>query len=649
MQTVQTLNSPRQSQPNPKPSWLSASWLEPRLVVVTALAMGLGTWGEGAGLPAVVVGVCAVIAYLAGGFFGAKNALETLIKERKLEIDMLMVLAALGAASIGQWGEGALLLFLFSLSNVLQDYAIGRSRQAIQSLFKLYPETAQVKRNGAFVTVRFEDIVIGDELRIQPGERVAVDGVVIGGQSSVDEAAITGESMPVDKMEGASVFAGTLNKQGSLDVRATKTAQQTTLARIIQLVESAQGTKAPTERFLERFEQGYATLVILATLALIALPPLVAGVAFDANFYRAMVFMTVASPCALIISVPAAYISAIASSARMGVLLKGGAYLEHLARLNALAFDKTGTLTLGAPTVTDVLADGISQSELLAIVASVEAHSEHPLARAIVAYAQAQGAPQHEVTGFEALVGRGVSARYQGTHVQIGSIAYLQSLAPLPDALREASDAWHEGGKTSMGVLQDGVWRGAIALADPVRPTARALVAQLQAQGVRVVMLTGDNPRVAQRIAAEVGIQHFKAGLMPEEKVQAIQDLLAEYGTVGMVGDGVNDAPALATATVGIAMGGAGTDVAMETADVVLMSDKLEQVTAAMTLAKRTRRVVWQNIVFALGVMGVLVFSTFAVDLPLPLGVLGHEGSTVIVVVNSLVQLLLYPEWQRRK
>jgi Cd2+/Zn2+-exporting ATPase len=619
------------------------------LVVVTALAMGLGTWGEGAGLPAVVVGVCAVIAYLAGGFFGAKNALETLIKERKLEIDMLMVLAALGAASIGQWGEGALLLFLFSLSNVLQDYAIGRSRQAIQSLFKLYPETAQVKRNGAFVTVRFEDIVIGDELRIQPGERVAVDGVVIGGQSSVDEAAITGESMPVDKMEGASVFAGTLNKQGSLDVRATKTAQQTTLARIIQLVESAQGTKAPTERFLERFEQGYATLVILATLALIALPPLVAGVAFDANFYRAMVFMTVASPCALIISVPAAYISAIASSARMGVLLKGGAYLEHLARLNALAFDKTGTLTLGAPTVTDVLADGISQSELLAIVASVEAHSEHPLARAIVAYAQAQGAPQHEVTGFEALVGRGVSARYQGTHVQIGSIAYLQSLAPLPDALREASDAWHEGGKTSMGVLQDGVWRGAIALADPVRPTARALVAQLQAQGVRVVMLTGDNPRVAQRIAAEVGIQHFKAGLMPEEKVQAIQDLLAEYGTVGMVGDGVNDAPALATATVGIAMGGAGTDVAMETADVVLMSDKLEQVTAAMTLAKRTRRVVWQNIVFALGVMGVLVFSTFAVDLPLPLGVLGHEGSTVIVVVNSLVQLLLYPEWQRRK
>lgn len=647
MQNVQTLDTATPTRP--KPTWLSASWLEPRLVVVTALAMGLGTWGAGAGLPAIVVGVCAIVAYVAGGFFGAKNALEMLINERKLEIDMLMVLAALGAASIGQWGEGALLLFLFSLSNVLQDYAIGRSRQAIQSLFKLYPETAQVKRNGAFVTVRSEEIMIGDELRIQPGERVAVDGVVIGGQSSVDESAITGESMPIDKLEGANVFAGTLNKQGSLDVRATKTAQQTTLARIIQLVESAQSTKAPTERFLERFEQIYATLVILATIALIALPPLLANVAFDANFYRAMVFMTVASPCALIISVPAAYISAIASSARMGVLLKGGAYLEHLARLKALAFDKTGTLTQGTPAVTDVLAHDLSQAELLTMVASVEARSEHPLARAIVAYAEAQGALQDEVTGFQALVGQGVSAHYRGTHVQIGSVTYLQSVTPMPATLHQAVEAWHSVGKTSMGVLQDGVWRGIIALADPVRPTARALIAQLQAQGVQVVMLTGDNPRVAQHIAEQVGIRHVEAGLMPEGKVQAVQSLLAQYGTVGMVGDGVNDAPALAVATVGVAMGGAGTDVAMETADVVLMGDKLEQITAATTLAKRTQRVVWQNIAFALSVMSLLVLGTFTIDLPLPLGVLGHEGSTVIVVVNSLVQLLLYPEWQRRK
>lgn len=649
MTTIKASTTPTPPPTQSTPHWLTAEWLEPRLVGVTGVGLALSLLGEQLGMSSTLILAINIVIYISGGLFGAKNALESLFQERKLDIDMLMVLAALGAASIGQWHEGALLLFLFSLSNVLQDYAIGRSRQAIQSLFKLYPETAQVRRDGQVLTLKLAEILIGDVILVQPGERIAVDGVVISGRSSIDESPITGESMPVDKTTGDKVFAGTLNKQGILDVRATKSASQTTLARIIQLVEEAQETKAPTERFLDKFEQVYATFIILGTLAFILLVPPVFGVDFDSAFYRAMVLMTVASPCALVISVPSAYISAIASSARMGVLLKGGAYLEHLANVKAIAFDKTGTLTIGEPRVTDVLPYQTDENTLLTIASAVEARSEHPLARAIVLEAQNRQLASTEIQDFHALAGRGVEATLNNKPVVIGSLDFLAQSHALPETLASAQDAFATQGKTTMGVLYDGTWLGIIAMADQMRPQSKAVVAELQQMGVTVAMLTGDNERVARHIAGQVGITNVHASLLPEDKVTVIQEMVTRYQAVAMVGDGVNDAPALATATVGLAMGGAGTDVAMETADVVLMGDNIERIAGAIRLAKQAKRVVWQNIAFSIGVIILLILGAFLIDLPLPLGVLGHEGSTVIVVINGLVQLLLLPEMARRR
>ena len=671
----------------PTPAWLTQRWLEPRLVVVTALAIVVSLLGERIGLPQWAVTAANVTSYVAGGLFGAKTALESLILERQIDVDMLMVLAALGAATIDQWHEGAILLFLFSLSNVLQEYAIGRSRKAIQSLFKLYPEEAHVRRDGEVVTVKLDEIRHGDTVLIRPGERIPVDGVVSEGHSAVDQSPITGESMPVEKGAGDKVFAGTLNKQGLLDIEATQEASNTTLARIIKLVEEAQGTKAPTERFLDKFEQYYAMFIIGAVALFIVVPPALDLVDFQPNFYRAMVLMTVASPCALIISVPASFISAIASAARGGVLFKGGAYLEThrpspvgarvevefpletLASVKAIAFDKTGTLTVGEPRVTDVVSCcELGEEELLRVAASVESRSEHPLARAVVQEAQARDIAIPDVTGFEAQPGEGVQATVDGETVKLGSIGYLtrgQSDGNFPPDVTDIRERLESQGKTVMGVVQPGKmrepcedcefglngcgWLGLIAMADELRPEAKRIVSDLRELGIEVAMLTGDNERVAQNIAREVGINRYHASLMPEDKVDAIKAIQDDYGQVAMVGDGVNDAPALATADVGIAMGAAGTDVALETADLVLMGDKIEMIEYAIHLSKKARRVVWQNIVFSIAVIIMLVLGAFLIDLPLPLGVLGHEGSTVIVVLNGLIALLLGPEIKRRR
>jgi Cd2+/Zn2+-exporting ATPase len=645
---MDTLSLQKSTQPKPKAVIVSAAWWQPRLVGVTALALAASLMLERLGAEQTLIHLLNVVAYAAGGFFGVKAALESLLHERKIEIDLLMVLAALGAAFIGQPHEGATLLLLFSLSNVLQEYAIGRSRRAIQSLFKLYPETARVQRGGRELTLPVSEVKIGDVVLVQPGERIPVDGVVLRGQSSVNEAAITGESMPVEKGVGDTVFAGTLNAQGILDVEATRLASETTLARIVKLVEEAQETKAPTEQFLDRFEQRYAVFILGITALFIVVPTL-SGMEFESAFYRAMVLMTVMSPCALVISVPAAYISAIAASARMGVLLKGGTYLEHLAQAKAIAFDKTGTLTYGQPRVTDVVPYHVGADELLQVAASVEQRSEHPLAQAIVNAAAARSLPLGEIEDFQALAGRGVEAVLHGQRVQIGSVHHLDTLQPIPAALAQTVDRLHDAGKTTMGVLRDGVWLGVIGLADEVRPESARAVAKLKAAGTHVAMLTGDNERVARAIGAQVGITDVHAGLLPEDKVRVVQALREQYGAVIMVGDGVNDAPALATATAGIAMGGAGSDVAMETAGIVLMGDRVELIAGALALARRARRVVWQNISFSLAVIVLLVIATFAVALPLPMGVLGHEGSTVLVVLNGLGQLLLLPEWERRR
>ena len=652
MNTTRETHKAQAQQPPQQPSsWFTQAWLEPRLVVVTGAAIALSFLGERLGWPDALILVLNIISYVAGGFYGAKTAIESLLQKR-IDVDMLMVLAALGAAAIDQWHEGAILLFLFSLSNVLQDYAIGRSRQAIKGLLKLYPEEARVRRGEQVVSVKASDIRVGEIVLIQPGERLPVDGVVVSGRSAVDQAPITGESIPVEKQPGDQVFAGTLNQQGALDIKATQPPSNTTLARVIKMVEEAQDSKAPTERFLDRFEQVYASMIIFGVLLFIILPPLLGWVDdFNAHFYRAMVLMTVASPCALIISTPAAFISAIASAARGGILFKGGAYIEQMAAVKAIAFDKTGTLTKGKPAVIDIVpADGISSDELLAVAAAVEARSEHPLALAVLRAAEARGLALAEVSDFENLPGRGIQASVGEQQVRLGSPTYMLSDADLPETLNAAAERLQREGNTLVVVARDDEWLGLIAIADQLRPEAKAVIARLKRSGIeKIAMLTGDNPLVAEAIAREAGIDAVYAGLMPEDKVRVVEQLNAETGAVAMVGDGVNDAPALATASIGIAMGAAGTDVALETADVVLMGDKLALIDEALHLSRRARQVVWQNIAFSLAVIVVLVIGTFVVSLPLPIGVLGHEGSTVIVVLHGLIALLLWPEIKRRR
>lgn len=626
-----------------RPAWLTAGWIEPRLVVVTLMALIAGSLLERAGASQVLVTAVAVIAYLTGGWFGTVGAIRGL-RDRRIDVDMLMILAALGAAVVGAWVEGATLLFLFSLSNVLQDYAIGRSRKAITGLFKLYPEQATVVRNGTKSVVGLDALRVGDLVLIQPGERIPVDGVVTDGRSSVDQSPITGESIPIDKLPGDTVFAGTLNKQGVLDVQVTALASESTLSRIVHMVEQANENKAQTERFLDKFEERYAVAILGFIALLIVVPPLLFGADFGDNFYRAMVVMTVASPCALAISVPASFIAAIASAARSGVLFKGGAYLEQLADIKAVAFDKTGTLTAGEPAVTDIVPlNGMDRADILAIAGAVEARSEHPLAKAITDAADPEAVARIAVTDFEAVPGQGLHAVADGQEVWIGSPQAMAAQLHVPADVHAETLRLEQDGKTVVGITWGGKWRGLIALADQLRPEAKRAVDAMRSRGLTTVMLTGDNPRVADLIAKQVGIDAVHAGLLPQDKAAVIESLRVQYGPVAMVGDGINDAPALAVADLGVAMGAAGTDVALETADLVLMGDKVERLATAIDLSRLARRVVWQNIIFSLSVMIGLIIAAFTIGLALPLGVLGHEGSTVIVVTNGLVQLLLLP------
>ncbi|HML21085.1 MAG TPA: heavy metal translocating P-type ATPase [Aggregatilinea sp.] len=618
--------------------WLERKTLEPALVVVTLVAILLSLIVKWAGLPHWPNDVLGAIAYFAGGFYGVQTSWASL-RQKMLDIDFLMIVAAAGAALVGQWRDGAMLLFLFSLSNVLQDYAMGRSRQAIRALFELYPEDAKVQRNGQTEIVPISEIALGEIVLIQPGERIPVDGTITNGQSSIDQSTITGESMPVEKRVGDPVFAGTLNQQGALDVRVTQLASQSTLSRIIQMVEEAQSRKAPTQRFLDDFEQYYAMAVIAGSTLVLLICWLLLGWTFDDSFYRAMVVLVVASPCALVISVPAAFLSAIAAGARRGVIFKGGAHLEQMGTIQVVAFDKTGTLTEGRPAVTDVFAfNGHTEEELLHAAGAVEARSEHPLSRAVREAAEKRGLTLAEVEDFEAVTGQGVNGFLGDTLVRVGRLKYIAECAGEPPAeLMAVHDRLHTEAKTVLFVCYGGEWMGLLAVADQIRAQSARIVQDLHRAGVkRVVMLTGDNVSVGQRIAQMAGVDEVRAELMPGDKAAMMTTLENEFGPVAMVGDGVNDAPALAAATVGIAMGAAGTDVALETADVVLMGDHLEAIPYAIRLSRRARRVVWENIIFALSVIVILLISAFVIELPLPLGVLGHEGSTVIVVLNGL-------------
>lgn len=620
--------------------------LEPLLVFITALAIAISLGLEASGASEHLILPVNIISYLAGGYYGVIESLNSL-KRREINVDLLMVLAAGGAALVNQWHEGAILLFLFSLSNVLQAYALDRSRRAIQSLLNLRPDTATVRHGDTTITVAVEDLKPGDVVVLQPGELVPIDGRVLKGSSTVNQASITGESIPVLKQIGDEVFAATLNENGALDIEVTRPSSESTLARIIKLVEEAQDNRAETQRFLDTFEQYYAMVVIAFTLLLITIPPMVSNITFSTNFYRAMVVLVVASPCALIISTPASILSAIANGARRGILFKGGAHLETMAHIKAVALDKTGTLTTGEPGVTDIITlNRIDEADLLQLVASVESRSEHPLAQSIVRAAQKRQLAIEEPTEFKAIPGRGLEALYKEQMVFIGSRRLIEEQGiDIPNTVVAKQTELENQGKTVLYVYR-GHLLGLIGLADTARPEAIALVQALHKVGVeKVVMLTGDNARAAAAIAQATGIDEYCADLMPEDKVAKLKALRAKYGSIAMVGDGVNDAPALATATIGIAMGAAGTDVALETADVVLMSSELSKIPYAIALSKRAQRVVWQNIIFSLSVIAVLVTAALLpiIELPLPIGVVGHEGSTLVVVANGLRLLVFKP------
>jgi Cd2+/Zn2+-exporting ATPase len=602
------------------------------------------------GLPDPVVTTLFLAAYLAGGTFSTITAVRNLAN-RHVTVDVLMITAAIGAAIIGYWEEGAILLGLFSSSNALEQYALGRTHRAVRSLMDLSPDEAMLLREDlpdGQQMVPVEDLAIGDVVLIRPGERIPVDGVVMTGESACDQAPITGESIPVEKKPGSQVFAGTINTTGSLQVRVTTLAQESMLARIIRIVDEAQGQKSRTQRFTDAFEGKYAIAVILGSIAAFFVFLTLFDYSRSDAFYRAITLLVVASPCALVISTPASTLSGLANAARNGILFKGSGHLENLGMVNTVAFDKTGTLTVGKHRVTDVVScdTGWTEDEILVRAASAERLSEHHLGAAIVERAIEDGLELQEAANFGSTPGKGIIATLDDLVVAVGNPGFFEDLGVNVWRAAQIAASLRAEGKTAILVGDRDNVRGVIGVADTLRPSAHGVVEELHQLGVRqTVMLTGDHEAVAEVIAEDVGIDEIYADLLPEEKLGVI-NRMERSGPVAMVGDGVNDAPALATATVGVAMGGAGTDVALETAGVVLVADDLTKLPYAVSLSRRTRRTIVQNLTFSLGVIAILVTSALTIGIPLPLGVVGHEGSTVIVVLNGLRLLRTPRRWR---
>lgn len=600
-----------------------------------------------------------LFAYAFGGFFAVSEALHK-IRGGRFEIDFLMLVAAIGAASLGEWAEGALLLFLFSLGHALENYAMGRAKRAIEALAELAPDTARVRRDGQTVDVPVKELEVGDTVVVRPDERLPADGFVVKGESGVDQSPVTGESIPVDKrpvdepdavqdpdaLDAAHrVFAGTINGSGSLEIRVTRRSEENTLARVVKLVTEAQAQQSPTQRFTEKFQRIFVPAVLIFVVLLL-FAPFVLDEPFSASFYRAMAVLVAASPCALAISTPSAVLSGVARAARGGVLIKGGAPLENLGRLTAIAFDKTGTITQGKPRLTDVEpAEGVEQSELLRIAVAVEELSDHPLARAVVRDARERldTSDWPSASGMESITGQGVRATVQNEAAYVGKDDLFEGAKtpPVPDPIRAAVDRLERDGRTTMIVLHGPRYLGVLGLMDTPRSAAAGVLQQLRSMGIRrTIMISGDNQRVVDAVASEVGIDDAWGDLMPEDKVQSIKKLCEQEGLVAMVGDGVNDAPAMANATVGIAMGAAGSDVALETADVALMADDLNHLPFAVGLSRKTRGIIRQNLWISLGMVAFLVPAT-VLGLGIGPAVALHEGSTLIVVVNAL-RLLAY-------
>ena len=580
-----------------------------------------------------------ITAYVIGGYAKAKEGITETIKLRKLNVEILMILAAIGSAIIGYWVEGAILIFIFAMSGALETYAMNKSHREISALMELQPEEAWLVRGGFEpIKVAVSELTPGDHVLVKPGERIPVDGVIFKGQSTIDEAAITGESMPVTKEVGTDVFAGTVNLNGTLTIKVTKHSDETMFQKIIKLVESAQSEKSPSQQFIERFESIYVKIVLIIVLLMLFVPHYAFGWDWSTTFYRAMVLLVVASPCALVASVMPATLAAISNGARNGILFKGGIHLEHIGNIKLLAVDKTGTLTEGTPVVTDfIVREDVTTEDALAVLATIEGQSTHPLAQAISRYANEQEIPLLKDVSIKDLPGHGIEGTVNNIKYKVGKPDFV---------VREEAENFSNGalnrlaaeGKTVIFIRDDNGILALAAMKDTVREEAKKAVNALKNHGIHVVMLTGDNEHTAKVIAKEAGVSDYIAECLPETKVEYIKKYNKQYEQVGMVGDGINDAPALATASVGIAMGD-GTDVALETADIVLMKNNLTKIEYAIRMSRKMQRIVKQNMFFSISVIILLVISNFFQAINLPIGVIGHEGSTILVILNGLRML----------
>ena len=615
----------------------SAATARQMLVVVSGIALGAGLLLEFLGLPLLLVRAVFLLSILTGGIYTARRAWVA-TRVMSLDINVLMLVAVIGAMIIGEWSEGATVTFLFAFAQILEARSMDRARNAIRALMDLTPPEAFVRRNGVETRVKVDDVRLEEVLLVKPGEKIPLDGVVVSGTSPVNQAPITGESLPVERSAGDEVFAGTINGYGALDVRVTHLRQDTTLARIVALVELAQAQRAPTQAFVERFARWYTPAVIAIAVVVALVPPLVMGEPFGTWLYRALVLLVISCPCALVISTPIAVVSAIASAARKGVLIKGGAHLERTGAVRCVAFDKTGTLTRGSPHVVDVIPlNDTAIDEILEIAAGLEARSEHPIGRAILARAVESGIALPQSREFQSIPGRGAEAIVGGEHALVGNHRLIEERGLCNAAIHSKLDLLAASGRTTVLVARPERPLGIIALADRSRETARETIEMLRRQGiVRIVMLTGDNRAAAEALARELGVDETHAELLPHDKVEVVQKLREKYGTVAMVGDGVNDAPALAAADIGIAMGAAGSDAALETADIALMADELLKIPFAIRLGRTTLRNIHTNVALSLGLKAVFLVLAITGSATLWMAVMADMGASLLVIANGL-------------
>ncbi|WP_154990290.1 heavy metal translocating P-type ATPase [Priestia megaterium] len=604
-------------------------------IIFSGILIALGFIGSHTGIASYMTTVLYAIAMIVSGYKPAKSAYYG-IKSRSLDMNVLMTVAALGAAVIGEWLEGATVVWLFALGVALQTRSIEQTRNSIRGLMDLAPSEAWVKENGQLIKKAAEDISIGSTIVVKPGDRIPLDGEIINGESSINQAPITGESIPVDKVMGDAVYAGTINESGSLEIKVTKLVEDTTIAKIIHLVEEAQEKKAPTQAFVDKFATIYTPIVFILALFIMVIPPLFDG-AWSEWFYKGLELLVVACPCALVISTPVAIVSAIGNAAKNGVLIKGGTFLEKAGAINAIAFDKTGTLTEGKPAVSEVVSLAAEENQLLAITKTLEDYSNHPIARAIVDYTAEKKVVSLQGSNFKILTGKGVQATIQDTVYYAGNAKLFSDLGtPLTHCWSQIEKLQNEG-KTIIIVGTAKSVLGIISVADTIRHTTVSALESLKQNGMQqIVMLTGDNEGTAKMIASQSRVDRYFADLLPEDKVKAIQQLQHEGYQTAMVGDGINDAPALATADLGIAMGGAGTDTAMETADIVLMADNLEKLPHTMKLSRKALAVIKQNIWFSIIVKVIALAFIFPGWLTLWIAVLSDTGAALLVILNSL-------------